>query len=202
MEIRGTDHSQLTWLGDALALGFFENAIEITGDLAQLDRTLQGTLQELIAEMEFTGKAGQKAVTRVGSHSPIRKIILVGLGKIEAFKRDTLSLAGAAIARIAKKEKVKSLGISLPLVEQNGAETAAAISEGILLGLHQDHRFKSEAEDGEIKLETVDLLGLGEQVQAIADTEKIISGVILARELVAAPANLVTPITFAETAQH
>lgn len=202
MEIRGTEHSPLTWSGDALALAFFENAVEITGDLAQLDERLQGTLQELVTEIEFTGKAGQKAVTRVGSTTPIRKLILIGLGKIEGFKRETLGNAAAAIARLAKKEKIKSLGMSLPLLDHQEAKTAAVISESVFLALHQDNRFKSDPEDKGVTLATVELLGLGNQVEAIAAAEKLAEGVILARELVAAPANVVTPITFAETAQE
>ncbi len=202
MEIRGTDHSPLTWSGDALALAFFENAVEITGDLAQLDERLQGTLQELVTEIEFTGKAGQKAVTRVGSTTPIRKLILIGLGKIENFKRETLGNGAAAIARLAKKEKIKSLGVSLPLLEHQEAKTAAVISESVWLALHQDHRFKSDPEDKGLTLATIELLGLGNQVEAIAAGEKMAEGVILARELVAAPANVVTSITFAETAQE
>ena len=174
MQIRGTDHSPLHWLGDALALGFFENAVEITGDLAQLDEKLGGTLQELITETEFTGKSGQKCVTRVGSNTPIRKVILIGLGKIEGFKRGNLGTAAAAIARLAKKEKVKTLGINLPLVEQNTSKTAEAIAEGILLALHQDNRFKSDPEDKTLKLETIELLALGEQNEAIAQAEKVV----------------------------
>lgn len=201
MQIRGTNDSLLTWTGDAIALGFFENAVEITGDLAQLDEKLGGTLQELINEAEFTGKTGQQAATRVGSNTPIRKLILIGLGKIETFKRGNVATASAAIARIAKREKVKTLGISLPTVEDDNSKTAEAITEGLLLALHQDNRFKSDADENGLKLETVDLLGLGDQSNAIAKAEQVVSGVILARELVAAPANAVTPITMAETAQ-
>lgn len=201
MQIRGTNDSLLTWTGDAIALGFFENAVEITGDLAQLDDKLGGTLQELINEAEFTGKTGQQAATRVGSNTPIRKVILIGLGKIETFKRGNVTNASAAIARIAKREKVKTLGISLPTVEDDSSKTAEAITEGLLLALHQDNRFKSDTNENGLKLETVDLLGLGDQSDAIAKAEQIVSGVILARELVAAPANAVTPITMAETAQ-
>jgi leucyl aminopeptidase len=46
----------------------------------------------------------------------------------------------------------------------------------------------------------VELLGLGGQEAAITRARQICSGVILARELVAAPANIVTPVTLAETA--
>ena len=202
MEIKGTDKSFLDWTGDALAVGLWEDSIEINGDLAQLDEKLAGTIAELIDEAEFKGKAGSTAVTRVGSNSPIRKIILVGLGKPDELKLNSVRLAGAAIAKVAKKEKIKTLGVSLPVVNEDAATTAQVITEGIILALHQDNRFKSDPEDKGAKLETVELLGLNEQSAAITKAEAICSGVILARELVAAPANSVTPVTLAETASQ
>ena len=202
MQIKGTDKSRLDWTGDTLAVGLFEGAVEVTGELAQLDEKLAGTIKELIAETEFEGKPGSSAVTRVGSNSPVRKIILVGLGKADDLKLDTVRRAGAAIARMAKKEKSKTLGINLPPVDGDLAATAQVIAEAILLALHQDNRFKSEPEDKETKLETVDLLGLAGTEAAITRGEQIVSGVILARELVNAPANELTPITMAETARE
>lgn len=201
MDIRAIDTPRLDWTGDALALGFFEDAVEVTDDLAALDEKFAGTLNELIAETEFKGKEGSSAVTRVGAGSPVRKIILVGLGKADAFKPDTLRRIGAAIARLAKKEKSKTLGISLPVWNHAPDATTGAIAEGILLALHQDNRFKSEPEDKEPQLERVDLLGLAGQEEAITRAQSLSSGVILARELVAAPPNECTPMTMAETAQ-
>jgi leucyl aminopeptidase len=202
MQIRATDTSYLNWNGDILAVGLFEDAIEVTGELAQLDEKLAGTIAELIAEAEFKGKANSTAVTRVGGNSPIRKIILVGLGKPDSLKLHSIRTAAAAIARVAKQEKSKTLGISLPVVNGDAAARAQIITEGILLALHQDNRFKSDPEDKGAKLETVDLLGLGGQDTAVARGEQMTSGVILARELVAAPANSVTPVTMAETAEQ
>ncbi len=201
MEIRATDTPRLDWTGDALAVGLFEDATTLTGDLAQLDEKLGGVLKELIEETEFKGGAGSSAVTRVGAGSSIRKMILVGLGKPDALKLDTLRRTAAAIARTAKQQKVKTLGISLPLLNDDPALSTQAITEGIVLALHQDNRFKSDPEDKGAKLEQVDLLGLGNQEAAIARAQAICSGVILARELVAAPANVVTPMTLAETAE-
>lgn len=201
MDIRAIDTPRLDWTGDVLALGFFEDAVEVTDDLAVLDEKFSGILNELIAETEFKGKEGSSAVSRVGAGSPVRKIILVGLGKADAFQPDTLRRIGAAIARLAKKEKSKTLGISLPVWNQAPDATAGAIAEGILLALHKDNRFKSEPEDKEPQLERVDLLGLAGQEEAIERAQFLSSGVILARELVAAPPNECTPITMAQTAQ-
>ncbi|NJO41421.1 MAG: leucyl aminopeptidase [Cyanobacteria bacterium CRU_2_1] len=201
MDLRGIDTPRLEWTGDCLVIGLFEDAIDLTGDLADLDQKLSGTLAELIAEAEFKGKEGSSAITRVGSNSPIRKIAVVGLGKADGLKPESLRRAAAVAARLGKKEKCKTLGLSMPVWNSDPALTAQAIGEGIELALHQDTRFKSETEDKGAKLEQIDLLGLGGQDAAITRARQICLGVILARELVAAPANIVTPITMAETAE-
>ncbi|MEA5514980.1 leucyl aminopeptidase [Nodularia sp. UHCC 0506] len=201
MKIQPSNTPLLEWSGDSLAIGLFEDAVELTGELAKLDEQFAGVLKELIAEEEFTAKAYSTIFTRVSAGSPIRKIILVGLGKPEALKLETLRRAAAAVARVAKKQKSKNLGLSLPLWDNKAAETAQAIAEGIQLALYQDIRFKSEPEDKGGKIETVDLLGLGGQEAAIILANQIVSGVNLARELVAAPPNEVTSITLATTAQ-
>jgi leucyl aminopeptidase len=201
MQIKAVSTSPLNWQGDALAVGVFEGETELTGDRAQLNDRVQGTLAEVMAEEEFEGKAGSSVAARVGGNAPLRKLILVGLGKAEEWQLNGARTAAAAIARLAKQQKVKSLGISLPPVESE-AMAAQAIAEGMILALHVDNRFKSEPEDKGAKLETVEILGIGNAGDAIAKAEAMTSGTLLARELVAAPANSVTPITLAETAQQ
>ncbi|WP_138498689.1 leucyl aminopeptidase [Nostoc sp. PA-18-2419] len=201
MTIQPSNTPLLEWAGDSLAIGLFEDAVELTGELATLDQKFSGVLKELIAEEEFKGKANSTIFTRVGTGSGVRKVILVGLGKLEALKLDTLRRAAAAVARVAKKQKSKILGFSFPLWNNDAAASAQAIAEGVELALYQDIRFKSEPEDKGTQLETVELLGFSGEEAAINRAQQIVSGVILARQLVAAPANAVTPITLAETAQ-
>ncbi len=201
MNFRATDTRLLDWSGDALAIGIFEDAVELTGIEHQLDEKLSGTLQELMAETEFKGKEGSIAFARVGGGSPIRKLVLVGLGKPESLKLDTWRRAAANCARTAKKQKCRTLGISLPVWNDRPDATAQAIVEGVELALHQDNRFKSEPEDQGWSLEQIDLLGLAGQEAAMQRAQQICEAVILARELVAAPPNACTPVTMAETAQ-
>ncbi|CAA9423436.1 Cytosol aminopeptidase PepA [uncultured Leptolyngbya sp.] len=201
MDVRTTGTPLLEWSGDGLAIGLFEDNGALSDELATLDEKLSGTLKELIAEAEFKGKDGSSVAARVGSGSAVRKLILVGLGKAEGIKLDSLRRAAAAIARLAKKEKCKTLGISLPLWHDDAALTAQTIAEGAELALYKDTRFKSEADENGSSIEQIELLGLGDQTAAIARARQIASGVFLARELVAAPANYVTPITLAETAE-
>ena len=199
MQITATATPLVDWQGQTLAVGVTEEAAEsLSGDLKQLDEKLESAVSELIGEEEFKGKSGSTVATRISGSSNFKKLILVGLGKAAELKPEGYRSAAAAIARKAKKDK--SLGISLP-VEGDSAEIAQGITEGIHLALHEDNRFKSDAEDKAPKLETVELLGLSGQDAAIKNGETLVSGIILARELVNAPANEVTPVTMAQTAQ-
>jgi leucyl aminopeptidase len=201
MDLRGIETASLAWSGDCLVVGLFENAVELTGELATLDQQLAGTLAELIEETEFKGKEGGSAVARVGSGSAIRKIAVVGLGKADAVKLDSLRRAAAAAIRLAKKEKCKTLGLSFPIWQDDAAATAQALAEAVELTLHQDSRFKSENDEKGSKLEQIDLLGLAGQDAAITRARQICLGVTLARELVSAPANIVNPLTMAAAAE-
>ena len=200
MQIKATDKALLDWTGDLLAVGIAEGETELSGDLASLNEKLAGAISELITDEDFEGKAGTSAVTRVGGKNPVRKVALVGLGKSEDLKLNSWRNAAAAIARLAKKDK--TIGISLPNGSASAAEVAQAMSEAIVLALHEDNRFKSEPESKEPKLETIELIGLAGQDEAISKGSTIADGVILARELVNAPANEVTPVTMAEIAQQ
>ncbi|CAD5931604.1 putative cytosol aminopeptidase [Planktothrix tepida] len=201
MQFIATNTSPLDWSGDVLAVGIFEENIELTGELAQLDEKLAGTLKELIEETEFKGKPDSSISTRVGGNSPIRKVIIVGLGKSDTLNLETLRRAGASLAKAAKSLKCKTVGVSLPVCESADASTQA-ITEGIELALHQDTRFKSDPDQKGHGIEQIELLSLPGTEAAITRAQNICSGVILARELVAAPANEINPITMADMAKN
>ncbi len=200
MEVQSTDTPRLEWRGEALALALFEDALDLTADLAALNDQLDGALADLIQDTRFKGKEGSTAFIRLGRNGPFRKLILVGLGKAEKLSLETLRRGAAAGAKLAQKERCEALGMAFPRWQEDGVATAKAMVEGITLALHQDTRFKSEPEEKPPELQRVELLGLGAVEKAIEQAQIVCSGVILARELVAAPANEVTPVTLAETA--
>jgi leucyl aminopeptidase len=199
MKFSAIETTPFNWSGDALAIGLFEGGIEVKGDLAKLDEQLAGTIKELLDETEFKGKVSCSAVARVGRGSSIRKVILIGLGKPETASLENWRVAAATAAKLSDRQYCRTLGLSVPLWNEDAEATVGAIVEGIELGLHQDTRFKSETK--ERSLAEIHLLGLAGQEAAITRSQQLCSGVILARELVSAPANTVTPLTMAETAQ-
>lgn len=202
MDFRGTVTSRIDWSGDCLALGFFEEKVALSGELADLDQALAGTLSELIEETDFKGKPGSSAVTRVGGGSAVRKIAIVGLGKEDSLSLESLRQGAAAIAKLAKREKCKTVGVSLPIWKNDAGQSVQAMVEGMELALNQDNRFKSDPDKVEANpIDTVDFLGISGQEDAIVRARQICLGVVLARELVAAPANVVTPMVLADTAE-
>ncbi len=125
----------------------------------------------------------------------------MGLGAVDTITLETLRRAGATAARTSKKEKCKVLGISLPIWQDDSGLTTQAIAEGALLALHEDNRFKSDADDKNFAIERIELLGVPDEAPALALAQQVADGVILARELVAAPPNVATPAMLAETAE-
>jgi leucyl aminopeptidase len=79
MKFEALDQSFLNWTGDGLAIGLFDEQVELTGDAAQLDTQLSGLLRELISEADFKGKAQSTLFSRVTGQS-FKKLIIVGLG--------------------------------------------------------------------------------------------------------------------------
>ena len=74
MEVRASNKNFLQWEGDALAIGLFEDATELSGELVTLDEKLGGILKELITEEEFKAKASSSIFTRVAGVSKKTKV--------------------------------------------------------------------------------------------------------------------------------
>ncbi len=197
MDLHVSTQTPQTWSGDCLALGVFEADALLVGPLEDWNQQTDGLVQEWIEEADFKGKAGSSVTVRLGRDRAVKKLILVGLGPAADLSADGLRRAAAIALRTAKKAKAKTLALHYPL--GNLAELGAqALAEGICLTGHEDTRFKSAPETS--SLERVELLGVESFGAAVTLGQQVSTGVILARELVAAPANVVTPITLAETA--
>jgi len=200
MDFIASDQSCLNWQGDCLVVGLLEESLPLTGILSELNDKVEGLLQTLIEEEAFEGKAGTTAITRLRVGSPIKKIGIVGLGSSDAMDLESLRRGAAIAARLAQKAKSASLGISFPVWNNGQSLTVQALTEGVILALNKDSRFKSEPAKNTTELSQVHLIAFPGEEAAITRAEAICEGVILARELVAAPPNVVTPEKLADTA--
>ncbi|MCT0203221.1 leucyl aminopeptidase [Synechococcus sp. CS-603] len=197
MEFRCTPVSLSDWGGDTLAVGL---AQDDHGPLQQaLEARFGPDLSALLEQRRFKGKAGDVLTFTLLGQAPAQ-LIVVGLGEAQAGDVAGLRSAAAAIARAAAACKASDLGIALPSDGLDPKAAAQAIAEAVRLTLYADQRFKSEVEPAAVP-GSISLLGLPESAQAGLDgLGAICSGVELARQLVAAPPNVVTPQALADTA--
>ena len=200
MDFIASGKSCLEWQGDCLVVGLLEESLPLTGILSDLNDQVDGLLQTLIDEESFEGKAGTTAITRLGSNSAVKKIGIVGLGSSDSMGLENLRRGAATAARLADKAKCAALAISFPVWNNSPDLTAQALSEGAILALNQDNRFKSEQDAPKNQLSAIHLLAFEGQEAALETARIVCDGVILARELVAAPPNVVTPEKLADTA--
>ncbi|MCT0212253.1 MULTISPECIES: leucyl aminopeptidase [unclassified Synechococcus] len=197
MEFRCSPIPLSEWDGETLAVGIFQ------GDDGESRQLLQARFGEglisLLEHRKFKGKPGETLSLSLLDRSPAQ-LIVVGLGESAHFDGQGLRSAVAAIARAAAAGRATELGIALPSAELEPAMAARLMAEAVRLTLYTDPRFKSEPEPRHLP-QTVTLLGLPEAAAAgLAGLEATCAGVELARQLVAAPPNVVTPQALADTA--
>ncbi|MEM9567517.1 MAG: M17 family peptidase N-terminal domain-containing protein, partial [Cyanobacteria bacterium P01_E01_bin.34] len=190
------------WTGDCLALGCFQTDDgPVLPDGAEvLDSSVwRGAIADLIEEMEFKGAIASSAATRVGAAA--KKVVLVGLGVANEFSLDRLRQATAIGLRVANRVKAKTAAVAFPVANLSNRDRLQAMTESALLVSHRDVRFKSSSENGNgFGVETLTLLGIEADETISARAREMAYGTMLARELVAAPANVVTPLELANTA--
>ncbi|KAM0020571.1 putative aminopeptidase [Helianthus debilis subsp. tardiflorus] len=180
------------WKGDILAIGVTEK--DMTKDknlkfknqiLEKLDSKVNGLLSEVSGEEDFTGKAGQSTVIRVSGFGP-KRVSLIGLGKGPT-DPSSYRVLGESVASAAKASQANNVAVALASSEGLTPESKLATASAIA----KDNMFKSEYKKPSLKC--VDFFGLGggpEFEKKLKYTEDICSGVILAKELVNAPANV------------
>jgi leucyl aminopeptidase len=207
MEFVAQNVSLDQYQGDALAVGLFEGST--TEGLDLLNQKSGGLLQEILEEEKFTGKKDAKVTVRMPKNQSIKRVYVIGLGKEEDYTLDKIRMAAASAARLAKSNKSGSLGLSLPPLAGEPGESITAQVEGTSLAMHTFEQFKSkkkqesEEEEPKVQLQQVSILAnLKEATAAIAKGESLARGTILARELVSAPSNFVTPSKMAHEAQN
>ncbi|KAJ4958290.1 hypothetical protein NE237_025401 [Protea cynaroides] len=212
IEFTGKEIDLVEWKGDILAIGVTEknltkdeNSKFLHSIVGKLDTSLGGLLADASAEEDFTGKAGQSMVLRLPGLGS-KRICLVGLGQCASSSPTSVyRRLGEAVAAAAKTAQASTAAITLAssegLSDDSKLIIASAIASGTVLGIFEDTRFKSETKKPSLK--SVDIIGLGsgpELEKKLKYTGDVCSGVILGRELVNSPANVVTPGVLAEEA--
>ena len=181
------------------AIGVYEGTLKSGFDPLIDQRFYKDILMPLMATDNFSGKLG----TSVTSHcfQQIGQVMLVGLGDKEKLNQEHIRQAASVLYKGCTQLKISKVAVHFPSTWHE-QPLLKAFAEGILLTAHQDDRFKSAKNKDTATLQTVQLVSdnKNKDTTPIKAGKEVTAGVLLARELVNAPANYVTPSTLAKTA--
>lgn len=183
-------------------LVFLATEMSVAPPIETLDKALDGALSDLINGGDFKAKAETYAVVYPRGKLPVRRLILVGLGKSSEFKAEVLRRAAAIGAQQARLLGAKWVEVMLPVALAIDS-AAQAVTEGALLGLYSYHGQKSTPDESN-KLETLTVMvneaGRETAERGLAVGVAMASGTHLSRDLANLPPNICTPAYLAQAA--
>ena len=180
----------------ALALFAFEDG-PLTGAVGDLDRATGGMVGRALAGGRFKGAVGQ-TLELVAPHGvDMARVAIVGVGKKADFDERGAELGAARAWQTVKASGVKTLVIRIPGASP-GLVAYAAL--GVRLGAYRFDRYRT-TEKTEKKPSVTAVRIASDKPAAAAKAWKTLStladAIILARDLVSEPANVLYPEEFA-----
>ncbi len=193
---------------DALVLLHCEGEGLSKEDGALLDRSLSGSLGELLQSKEFEGKANEVVLFHTHGKIPAKRLILVGLGKKHDLGLDQIRQAlGHAVKRV-RQARSSVFTVALPTIAPRGTtpmDVAQAMAEGAILGSYQFTAYRSDTPTGRDVTAMTILAPQKAQLRQLS--EGIRRGVataeatVFVRDLCNHPSNVMTPTKIATEAK-
>ena len=152
---------------------------------------------------QFKGKSGSTLDILAPEGIKIQRLIVVGTGKISELKeKDFLKFGGALAGKLSGNQAVTVIA-ELPDGAMQPAQ-AAAIAAGIRLRAYRFDRYKTRKKEGDDGALRADVSLAVEDVAAtrkvFAPTANVVDGIVVARDLVNEPPNVLYPEEFARRA--
>ena len=153
------------------------------------------------ASERFQGKRGSTLDIVMPSGLDLARLIVVGVGKIADLKAEGfVKLGGIAMGKIPTTATEAQIVADLP----GGAfkpERAADLALGVRLRAYSFDRYKTKRKDDEDRAKEIRIAiavaGVAAAQKAAVSREAVANGVVLARDLVNEPANVLFPDEFA-----
>ena len=164
------------------------------------------TVKRAAAANQFKGKSSATLDILAPEGIKVSRLIVVGLGKPAALKeKEFLKFGGVTAGKLNAASNAVTIVAELP----DGAmqpDQAAGIASGIRLRAYKFDRYKTRKKDGEngaLRADvSVAVADVAAARKAFAPESHVVDGVIIARELVNEPPNVLFPIEFARRASQ
>lgn len=168
--------------------------------------TAAETVKRAAAANQFKGKSGAALDILAPEGLKADRLIVIGAGKpAELKEKDFLKFGGVAAGKLNSRSAAMTVIAELPDAAMT-AEQAADIATGIRLRAYKFDRYKTKKKDGEEAALRADIsiavADVAAAKKAFAPDASVVDGVILARELVNEPPNVLYPEEFARRASQ
>ncbi|MGB7156775.1 MAG: leucyl aminopeptidase [Tepidisphaeraceae bacterium] len=178
---------------------------------AGLDADLRRAVERLLKGGVVRGKAKELAFDLIesGKGKP-RRVFVAGLGDAKSVTAETVRQAAGAIAKAAKKHRLRSVAVVPPSVGGVGvAASTDAIVSGVMLAAFEYREFKGAANkarkgdaDGEPFALSLTVVG-DASLRDVIDRARIVAeGQNFARTIASRPGNIINPPSLAKVAQQ
>ncbi|MFL6791547.1 MAG: leucyl aminopeptidase [Bradyrhizobium sp.] len=164
------------------------------------------TVKRAAATNQFKGKNGSALDILAPEGIKAQRLIVVGTGKASGIKeKDFLKFGGMAAGKLNAGSDAVTVIAELPDGGMN-PDQAAAIASGVRLRAYKFDRYKTKKKDGENEAVRAEVSVAVDDVaaarKAFAPDSHTVDGVIIARELVNEPPNVLYPEEFARRASQ
>ncbi|KAI0562663.1 Cytosol aminopeptidase [Gracilaria domingensis] len=195
------------YAGDLLVLAVWapeddDADFTLPSSLDNLDAAMLKELSDLITDSEFKAKSGSSTEILRLAGSGAKRVALYGLGKKS---KGTSSAAGAAKFAVQKGMAINKCKSVAVYVDEACPKSVTSVAEGAVVASYVDVRYKKEKKDYDKVPASVQIVGIAqssEYQKAIQRGRMIAMGIITTKELVNAPANVLTPETLAAAAEQ
>ncbi len=180
-----------TWQGSTLIFGIVEE--DLKNQLEKIDFIIDSKLlQEKINQKKFKGEKG-KILNFDFFDQRLQTLKIIGLGESKNINSTDIKNSLADVIR-KSADKEEKISILFPWELINSEEEIQSFVESARLSAYKDNRFNSKRDDKKV-LKEIEFLNLNKFKNiSFNETEYICEGVELARRLVAAPPNSLTPL--------
>eukprot|EP00871_Galdieria_phlegrea_P001449 jgi/Galph1/2304/GphlegSOOS_G1016.1 len=195
--------------GELIVLGVLESrkeSLQIPQEFATaVPAEVRKAFELLIKESEFQGKIGASHHERVFfSERGAKYLAVFGMGKMEdeVTSLDAFKKLGTFLGQLGSQYKQCTTAGIWTASTWSQAQ-AQAFAEEVLLTLYKDERFKSNVDESDsFSLKQVQVFQDVSLNDAFRRSKSFCSGIVLTKELISAPANVVTPTLLAQVATH
>ena len=170
-----------------------------SGLAAQMDKQLKGALTRAMKVQSFKGEKGKDLTLLAPEGTVLKKVIILGIGKIADLTETDFETIGGKAAGYSSDGG--SLTICLESELENGiggAEIAARVALGAQLGTYRFNKYKTKDKTKPSTSKVVVATKLAARAKAQwSELSALSEGIMLARDLVNEPANILSPPEFA-----